>query len=91
MNDVKRNAQERIVLSERELAAEAQRRQIGSYSGDRVTKISARTTETGGKQKKLRVAAYCRVSTDDIDQVISIELQKDEYQKKIRANRIFVL
>ena len=86
MNDVKRNAQERIVLSERELAAEAQRRQIGSYSGDRVTKISARTTETGGKQKKLRVAAYCRVSTDDIDQVISIELQKDEYQKKIRAN-----
>ena len=86
MNDVKRNVQERIVLSERELAAEAQRRQIGSYSGDRVTKISARTTESGGKQKKLRVAAYCRVSTDDIDQVISIELQKDEYQKKIRAN-----
>ena len=86
MNDVERHAQERIVLSEREMAAEAQRKQIGSYSGDRITRISARTGETDGKAKKLRVAAYCRVSTDDIDQVISIELQKDEYQKKIRAN-----
>ena len=35
---------------------------------------------------KRRQTPYCRVSTDDIDQVISIELQKDEYQKKIRAN-----
>ena len=34
----------------------------------------------------LRVAAYCRVSTDDIDQVISIELQKNNYRDMIRAN-----
>ena len=86
MNDIKRRAQDRYVMSEREKAAEAQRRQISSYSGDRVRKIAARKTEAGGTDGKLRVAAYCRVSTDDIDQVISIELQKDEYQKKIRGN-----
>ena len=34
----------------------------------------------------LRVAAYCRVSTDDIDQAISIHLQIQEYKKKILAN-----
>ena len=33
-----------------------------------------------------RVCAYCRVSTDDIDQVISIELQKNNYRDMIRAN-----
>ena len=37
-------------------------------------------------RKKLRTAAYCRVSTDDIGQVISIEMQKKEYRKKIREN-----
>ncbi len=86
MNDVQRRAQERFVMSEREKAAEAQRRQIGSYSGDRVRKIAAKASDGEGREGRLRVAAYCRVSTDDIDQVISIELQKDEYQKKIREN-----
>ncbi len=86
MNDVQRRAQERLVMSEREKAAEAQRRQIGSYSGDRVRKIAAKASDVEGREGRLRVAAYCRVSTDDIDQVISIELQKDEYQKKIREN-----
>ena len=86
VNDVKRRAQERFVMSEREKAAEAQRKQIGSYHGDKVKKIAARTGEAAGPEGKLRVAAYCRVSTDDIDQVISIELQKDEYQKKIKNN-----
>ena len=86
MNDVRQRAQERIVMSEREKAAEAQRRQIGAYKGDRVKKISAKPSAAEGGDRKLRVAAYCRVSTDDIDQVISIELQKNEYQKKIRNN-----
>ena len=31
---------------------------------------------------KTRVAAYCRVSTDDIDQAISIHLQIQEYKKR---------
>ena len=86
MNDVRQRAQERIVMSEREKAAEAQRRQINAYKGDRVTKISAKPAGAESGERKLRVAAYCRVSTDDIDQVVSIELQKNEYQKKIRAN-----
>ena len=38
------------------------------------------------KYHQKRVAAYCRVSTDDIDQVISIELQKNNYRDMIRAN-----
>ena len=38
------------------------------------------------EEKILRVAAYCRVSTDDIDQAISIHLQIQEYKKKILAN-----
>lgn len=32
------------------------------------------------------MAAYCRVSTDDIDQAISIHLQQTEYKKKIKSN-----
>ena len=37
-------------------------------------------------ERILTVAAYCRVSTDDLNQVMSIELQKDEYKKKICGN-----
>lgn len=38
------------------------------------------------EEKILRVAAYCRVSTDDIDQAIFIHLQIQEYKKKILTN-----
>ena len=86
VNDVKRRAQERFVMSEREKAAEAQRKQIGSYHGDKVKKIAARTGDAAGPEGKLRVAAYCRVSTDDIDQAISIALQIKEYKQKIKSN-----
>jgi DNA invertase Pin-like site-specific DNA recombinase len=34
----------------------------------------------------LRVAAYCRVSTDDIDQKLSIHLQIQQYMKRIKEN-----
>ena len=37
-------------------------------------------------RKTLRIAAYCRVSTDDIDQAISIELQMRQYKEKIKSN-----
>ena len=33
-----------------------------------------------------RACAYCRVSTDDIDQAISIHLRIQEYKKKILTN-----
>ena len=35
---------------------------------------------------KLRVAAYCRVSTDNDDQLLSLEAQKQHYEKIIRDN-----
>ena len=55
-----------------------------------VTMIPAKT-RVGTRTKtedapKLRVAAYCRVSTDDIDQAISIALQIKEYKQKIKSN-----
>ena len=38
------------------------------------------------KERILRVAAYCHVSTDDIDQALSIHLQIQQYMKKIKEN-----
>jgi DNA invertase Pin-like site-specific DNA recombinase len=44
-----------------------------------------RTTKAAGEEK-LRVAAYCRVSTDSEEQETSFETQVEVYEKKIRAN-----
>lgn len=46
----------------------------------RITKIDAAAKET----KKLRVAAYARVSTDSADQLISLEAQKEHYEQVIK-------
>lgn len=49
----------------------------------RITKIEA----AGGKQdKKLRVAAYARVSTDSDEQLISLEAQKNHYERYIKTH-----
>lgn len=37
-------------------------------------------------QRQLRVAAYCRVSTDDEEQLTSYEAQKNYYTEKIMTN-----
>ena len=71
--------------SERAKAKEALRREVNTYSGDDVHKISA-TVQAARDDRILRVAAYCRVSTDDIDQLMSIELQKKHYREMITAN-----
>lgn len=71
--------------SERQRAAEARRAEVGTYTGQNVQMIRA-SSASAAETKILRVAAYCRVSTDDIDQVISIELQKKNYTEMIRAN-----
>ena len=55
-------------------------------SGDRACRRSPPPSGEKDDGRILRVAAYCRVSTDDIDQVISIELQKNNYRDMIRAN-----
>ena len=52
-----------------------------------VTVIPARNRQASGHravpQKKIRVAAYCRVSTDQEDQLHSFEAQVDYYTKYI--------
>ena len=50
----------------------------------RITKIGV--NETPVQKKKLRVAAYCRVSTASDEQLISLEAQKAHYESYIRSN-----
>ncbi|MCR4884282.1 MAG: recombinase family protein [Clostridiales bacterium] len=72
-------------MSERTMAKEALREEVNTYTGENVRKIAA-TTAAVQDDRILRVAAYCRVSTDDIDQLLSIELQKNNYRDMIKAN-----
>lgn len=44
------------------------------------------TPQAQSAKKKLRVAAYCRVSTDDEEQLTSYEAQKSYYTDKIQGN-----
>ncbi len=96
MDDVRKVAEERASRprtaevgasfeSERQRSKNALVKQLDALDGRNVRKIAA-TVETPEEEKILRVAAYCRVSTDDIDQAISIHLQIQEYKKKILAN-----
>lgn len=50
----------------------------------RITKIKENESLAIGK--KLRVAAYCRVSTDSDEQMVSLEAQKNHYESYIKAN-----
>ena len=50
----------------------------------KVTKI-AETTSAKVKLKKIRVAAYCRVSTDSDAQLESLEAQKTHYENYITS------
>ena len=50
----------------------------------RITKIEAAKNFTG--KKKIRVAAYARVSTRSDEQLLSLETQKEHYGKFISAN-----
>ena len=72
-------------MSERTRAKEALREEVNTYTGENVRKIAA-TATIAEEERILRVAAYCRVSTDDIDQLVSIELQKNNYRDMIKAN-----
>ena len=71
-------------LSERARAKEALRAEVNTYTGENVRKITAAAQQQ--EDRILRVAAYCRVSTDDIDQLVSIEMQKNAYRDMIKAN-----
>ena len=51
-----------------------------------VTRTQARRTTKSEPKKKLRVAAYCRVSTDSDQQEISFNTQVEVYEKRILGN-----
>ncbi|HWQ89984.1 MAG TPA: recombinase family protein [Desulfitobacteriaceae bacterium] len=51
----------------------------------KVTKISGNNA-LPAMQLKLRVAAYCRVSTDSNEQLVSLETQKNHYESYIKEN-----
>ncbi len=51
----------------------------------KVTKIAQNTVDLT-EQSKLRVAAYCRVSTDSEEQLVSLETQIKHYESYINAN-----
>ena len=51
----------------------------------RITKI-----ESKKEKKKLRVAAYCRVSTSQDAQMESLEAQKEHYDQVIKSNEDWV-
>ena len=97
MNDIRKIAAERAAKtrtapvgtsfeSERQRAKSALVRQLDSLDGKNIRKIAALSDTAAKEDKVLRVAAYCRVSTDDIDQAISITFQIREYKRKILSN-----
>ena len=96
MIDVRKMAEERAakakgepgaeVESERKRAREAARMEANSYHGQNVHVIAASAAQNERRNSRLNVAAYCRVSTDDVGQIISIEYQKNNYRDKIKAN-----
>ena len=51
----------------------------------KITKIAENTTDFT-EQPKLRVAAYCRVSTDSDEQLVSLDTQIKHYESYIHAN-----
>ena len=92
MNDVKKAAADRAAHpsstpagssfeSDRKREKAALTMQLDALDSSQIRKIAA-VSETDGTPRKLRVASYCRVSTDDIDQAISIHLQQAEYGKQ---------
>ncbi len=96
MDDVRKVAQERASRpktapvgagfeSERQREKNALVRQLDALDGSNVHKIAA-ASEAPEEDRVLRVAAYCRVSTDDIDQKLSIHLQIKQYMKRIKEN-----
>ena len=71
--------------SERQREKIALGRQLAELDGRNVHKIAA-AAEAPEEDRVLRVAAYCRVSTDDIDQQVSIKMQIDAYTELIKSN-----
>ena len=97
MNDIKKAAEDRAAHpssrpaghsfeTDRKRQKAAVGKQFDALEGTRIRKIAAMTDDDSGMPRKLRVAAYCRVSTDDLDQALSIHMQQKVYREKIKAN-----
>ena len=56
----------------------------GGETMKQITKIEP--TSARPKASKIRVAAYCRVSTGMDDQLVSLETQKSHYENLIGSN-----
>ena len=54
---------------------------VGGETMERITKIDA----AAKTEKKLRVAAYARVSTDSADQLVSLDAQEEHYENYIKS------
>ena len=57
---------------------------IGGETVAKITKIEA--TSTGSVARKIRVAAYARVSTDSDEQLLSLETQKEHHDSFIKSH-----
>ena len=57
----------------------------GGETLKRITKIEGNTVFLNAV-RKTRVAAYCRVSTGSDEQLLSLETQKDHYERYIKAH-----
>ena len=53
--------------------------------------IPAKPEAVRASKRQLRVAAYCRVSTDDEEQLTSYEAQKNYYTDKIMTNKEWIM
>lgn len=58
--------------------------QKGGETMAKITKIEKR--QRNNRVKKMRVAAYARVSTESEEQLLSLEVQKEHYENYIKAN-----
>ena len=96
MNDVQRIAEERAaqprtkpigssMQSEHRIAKNAVVQQINALDGTRIQKIDA-VDDRKQSDRKRSVVAYCRVSTDEVEQAVSIAMQVKAYREKINAN-----
>ena len=87
LSEVRKRAEEkarnRKNISQRKEENEILRNELDLYNGENVFTFNAVPQGQLEPGRKLRVASYCRVSTDEAGQVVSIELQKKEYKKKI--------
>ena len=90
MQRIERKSSKKAVGASNKFKGRKKMSLANDYKGisDRVTVIAA---TTGNKTDKIRVAAYCRVSTDKTDQVNSFITQMRYYTDYIKSNTKMIL